>query len=356
MGILWINLFVVYLSSFCARYFSSPMDRAPYIKPNKFLIFISTISLVLVAGLRNNIGDTPLYMHSYRLIDDSGFKNLSFEGDFGFNFFQLVLHRTSEDPQLLIFVSALITNILIVWVLCQYSRMIEISLYVYITLGMFTVSMNGIRQYLAAAIVFTTTKFILNGDWKKFFIIVLFASTIHKTALILLPIYFIVRREAWTKTTFSFLTFGVIIAIGYGQFSSALFSVIENSQYGHYQNFSEGGANIIRVAVSGIPLIFAFLGREKLRELWPKSDYIVNLTLLGFIFMVISTQNWIFARFNIYFGLFSLILTSWLLHLFTERNRRFIYYCLLLFYFIYFYYESVIALHIEYRSDFLKWL
>jgi transmembrane protein EpsG len=355
VGILWLNLFIVYLSSFCARYFSSPLDQAPFVKPNKFFIFISMSSLVLVAGLRNNIGDTPLYMHSYRLIEDSSLKNIRFEGDFGFNILQNLLHGISKDPQLLIFVTALFTNTLIVWVLSQYSRMIEISLYVYITIGMFTVSMNGIRQYLAAAIIFTTTKYILNGDWKRFVIIVLFASTIHKTALILLPIYFIVRREAWTKATFSFLFFGVIIALGYGQFSSALFSVIESTQYGHYQNFSEGGANILRVAVSGVPLIFAYLGREKLRELWPKSDYIVNLTLLGFIFMVISTQNWIFARFNIYFGLFSLILTSWVLHLFVESNRRFIYLCLLIFYLIYFYFESVIALGLDYRSNYLNW-
>lgn len=354
MGILWFNLFIVYLSSFCARYFSTPLDQAPFVKPNKFFIFISMLSLVLVAGFRKNIGDTPLYMHSYSLIEDSSLKSISFEGDFGFNIFQILLHSISEDPQLLIFTTALITNILIVWVLSQYSRMIEISLYVYITLGMFTVSMNGIRQYLAAAIVFTTTKYILNGDWKKFFIIVLFASTIHKTALILLPIYFIVRREAWTKTTFSFLLFGVVIALGYGQFSSALFSVIEGTQYGHYQNFSEGGANILRVAISGVPLIFAFLGREKLRELWPKSDYIVNLTLLGFIFMVISSQNWIFARFNIYFGLFSLILTSWILHVFIESNRKLIYFSLLIFYFIYFYFESVIALGLVYESNYLK--
>lgn len=317
-------------------------------------MFLSIFALVLVSGLRRNIGDTPFYMHSYTLIEDSGLKNIDFEGDFGFNILQAFLHQISDDPQLLIFITALITNVLIVWVLSKYSRIFELSLYVYITLGMYTVSMNGIRQYLAAAIIFTSTKYILNGDWKKFLIIVLAASTIHRTALILLPIYFIVRREAWTKATFSLLLMGVLVAMGYNQFSAALFSVIEDTKYGDYQSFSEGGANILRVAVNGIPLVIAYLGREKLRELWPKSDYIVNLTLLGFIFMIISSQNWIFARFNIYFGLYSLILTSWTINLFVNNNRKFIYFGLLIFYFIYFYYEQVIALRIVYESDYLK--
>ena len=57
------------------------------------------------------------------------------------------------------------------------------------------------------------------------------------------------------------------------------------------------------MAVSAVPLVIAFFGKEKLRELWPKSDYIVNLATLGVVFLILATKNWIFARFNIYFSL-----------------------------------------------------
>ena len=39
---------------------------------------------------------------------------------------------------------------------------------------------------------------------------------------------------------------------------------------------------IIRVAVDAVPLLIAYLGREKLREIFPNSDYIVNMALIGF--------------------------------------------------------------------------
>lgn len=311
-------------------------------------------SLVLVAGLQKNIGDTPFYMLSYTTTDPN-LKNINFEGDFGFNIYQKLLHNISSDPQLLMFATALITNVLIVATLSKYSRMIELSLYVYITSGMFIVSMNGIRQYMTAAIAFAATKYILDGSWVKYILVILFASTFHKTALILIPIYFIVRREAWTKVTYTLLFGAVVIAMGFNQFSEALFTVIEDTQYGHYKNFSEGGANIIRVAVYCAPLIVAYYGREKLRQLWPKSDYIVNLSLLGALFMIISTQNWIFARFSIYFGFYSLILISWFLFLFRERDKKLVYYGLLVSYLLYCYYEQVIALGIQYRSDYLQW-
>ena len=146
-----------------------------------------------------------------------------------------------------------------------------------------------------------------------------------------------------------------MITMGFNQFSGILFSAIEDTQYGQYKNIDAEGANLLRAVVTFVPLIIAYLGKEKLRELWPKSDYIVNLCILGLVFMIIATKNWIFARFNIYFGLYNLILISWIVYLFTKQYQKLIYYSLLVCYFIYFYYEQVISLRIVYESNFLKW-
>lgn len=348
-----MNLSLVYLLSMLSRYFSSPFpSQSNFIKPNKFLIFLVIITLVAVSGLRSNIGDTYFYMHSYstQIIT---WTDIDYSGDFGFNILQLILQKISKDPQILILITALITNLLIVIVLYNYSRMIELSIYLYITLGMFTTSMNGIRQYLAAAIAFTATKYLLNGNFYKYAIIILFASTFHQSALVLLPIYFIVRREAWTKVTFILLSFSVFIVMGFNQFSDLLFSTLNETQYGHYQDFSEGGVSLMRIVVNAAPIVVAFLGRHKLRELWPKSDYIVNLSIISMVFMIIAGQNWIFARFNIYFGLYNLILISWIVKLFKENNQKFIFYIMIICYFIYYFYEHVISYNLIYRSDYL---
>lgn len=354
MTILWINLAFVYVASLLSRYASRKSDLGPtYIRPSMMFGFLAICALVLVSGLRNNIGDTYFYMHSYRT--GSFFAEIAnLNGDFGFNLLQAFLYSISSNPQLLIFTAALITNTLIVLVLYRYSRMIELAVFVYIASGMYTVSMNGIRQYLAAAILFAATHFILNGDWKKYIAVVLLAATIHKSALILIPIYFLVRREAWTGMTFLLLAAAVFLAVGFNQFSGMLFAAIENTQYGQYENFNEGGANLLRVVVNSVPVMIAFLGRHKLRELWPESDYIVNLALLGSVFMIIATQNWIFARFNIYFGLYNVILVSWVVKLFVTKSRSFIYASMLICYVIYFYYEQVLALNIDYGSDYIS--
>lgn len=355
MSILYANLALVFSFSLFARYISLPAppslaDPVP-VKPNKLFAFGAMVILVLISGLRRNIGDTYYYRHAYETTTFTW--EIVWEGkDMGFGLLQMLLQEISRDPQILIFTTALITNVLIVIILYKYSRMFELALYVYITGGLFLVSMNGIRQFLAAAIIFAATKFIIDGSWKKFTLVVLLASTFHQSALILIPIYFLIRRKAWTKTTAWLLALAVVIVIGYEQFSDLLFSSISNTQYGGYSEFSEGGASILRIAVTAAPLILAYLGRDKLREIFPSSDYFVNLGLLNLVFMIISLQNWIFARFTIYFGLYQLIIMAWIVKLFHEKDQKFIYYAILVLYFIYFYYEHVISLNIDYRSDF----
>ncbi|MEN1970012.1 EpsG family protein [Lentibacillus sp. N15] len=355
MTLLWINLAIVFGCSFLARYFARPVPVTGLflsVKPNKLFVLFAFAFTVAVSGLRANIGDTYFYKHIYK-INDFTWDFILSEKDIGFGVLQMLLKTLlSEDPQVLIFVTAFITNVIIFIVLYNYSRMIELSLYVYITGGLFLVSMNGIRQALAGAIAFTAIKFLKEGNWLSYFIVVLVASLFHQSALILLPVYFIVRFKAWSKATVALLIFAVLIVIGYEKFSSVLFTVIEDSQYGDYKNFAEGGANSLRVAVNAVPLIIAYLGREKLKKNFPNSDFIVNMSLIGFLFMVISTQNWIFARFSMYFGLYQLILISWIVKLFREKDQKFIYFGIIVCYLAYYYYENVVSLNIMYRSDY----
>lgn len=354
MTVFYLNLSVVYFFSLLSRYFAKNTEVGPtYIKPNIMLAFFSVSTLVLVSGLRNNIGDTYYYMHSFESTNIT-WGSIQGSKDFGFNILQMFLQQFSRDPQILIFTTALLTNVLIVLTLYHYSRLLELSLYVYITIGYFLVSMNGIRQYLAAAIVFAATKFIIDGHFKKYLLVVLLAATIHQTALILIPIYFIVRKPAWSKSTYILLVLSIFIVIGFNEFMDFLFKAIEDTQYGGYKSFEAEGASKMRVAVALVPVLLAYLSRDKLNSIFPKNNVIINMSILSLVFMIISTQNWLFARFSIYFGLYQLILISWIVKVFAKKDQKLVYYGILVCYFIYFYFEHVISLNVYYRSDYFN--
>ena len=204
MTFLWVSLAAVTFFGFAARYFSVPSVMGPLpIQPNKLAAGLAAVTLVLVSGLRNNIGDTFLYMHGYQ-VERLTWETVLERKDIGFNIMQMLLQELTNDPQILIAVTAIITNILIVSVLYKYSRMLEVSLFLYIASGAFIVSMNGLRQYLAASIVFAGTKFLLEGRWKPYMLLVVFASFFHQSALIMIPIYFVARRKAWTGATMAY--------------------------------------------------------------------------------------------------------------------------------------------------------
>ncbi len=355
MTVLWLTLFLVFVLALLARYSARPVPSGAgpvYIQPNRYYVFLVMAVLILVSGLRSNIGDTFFYMYSYTLKQLTP-ADISLNGDFGFNLLQMLLQQFTGEPQHLIFWVALGTNGLIIPVLYKYARLFELSVFLYITTGMYLMSMNGIRQFLAAAIIFAATKYIFDGNWKKYMAVVLLAATIHQTALILIPVYFIVRQTAWTRQTMVLLLMAVLIVIGFGQFSHLLYSAIQDTKYGEYQNLEQHGANMMRAIVVAIPLIIAFLGREKLREIFPKSDYIVNMCLLNLVVMMISTQQWIFARFSFYFGLYELILIPWLVKLFIPRDQKLVYYTIVVCYFLYYFYENVISLNLVYKSHFI---
>jgi transmembrane protein EpsG len=353
MTLLFTNLAIVSFLSFFSRYFSKfdPI-RPETVKPNKLLTFLVTACLVIVSGLRSNMGDTPFYKHAY-VRNTFQWSDVNFKEDYGFIILQILLKKITNDPQLLIFIAALITNVCIVIVLYRYARLFELAIYLYITTGPYLTSMNGIRQYLAASILFLGTIFIIKGEWKKYLGVVILASSFHQTALILLPIYFIVRKKAWTISTMLVMLMGIIFTAFFGQLSTVLFSMIENTQYGAYSEFEEGGANIIRVIIYGLPLALAYLKKEELRTLCPYIDIIVNMSIFGLVFMIISTQNWIFARFSIYFGLYNLILIPWIVKLFNNKSQKFLYYLIVVCYFLYHFYETAVTKGIQYNSDYL---
>lgn len=128
-------------------------------KYNKFFSFMSVAILVLVAGLRSGIGDTPTYIQGYKTDAPStiaGSIKLLFSGkkDAGFYFYQGILKSIVNNPNVFIFVTSLITIVLIFITYYKYSQLLELSVFLFITTGCYLVTMNGIRQYLASAILF----------------------------------------------------------------------------------------------------------------------------------------------------------------------------------------------------------
>lgn len=350
MTTLYIGIVSTYISNFLARISYEKQYR-------RLAIFWSGLTaaiLVSVAGLRNGIGDTSAYMEGYSRMAANPPK-FTFEGEFGFKLLQLILIQISSNPQIFIFTVALITHLLNTISFAKYKTYLELQVYLYITSGYYIISMNGMRQCLAAAILLMCTKFILEGKFKHFLTCVLIISSIHKSIFIMIPIYFIVRQEAWSKRVIQLMVVSLIGVLFYNQLSTILFKAIEDTKYGVYTEYVFGGSSFTRTIVNAVPVILAYLKRNEIKEKWPEGNIFVNLSLINLVFVSFSMANMIFNRFTLYFQLYNFILIPFIIkNCLKGKEKRLVYFALIICYFIFFYYEQAIGMNLKYTSDYLK--
>lgn len=367
MTVWWLTLIITFTICLVARITSKIVfvDGAILNQPNKLIAFMSCVILILVAGLRSGIGDTKSYMHSYDLLPNNFsyyLSTLKMKGDWGFNFFSIIIKTLiSDNAQALIFVCSLITITLIFIILYKYCGLLEIGVFTFITTGNYLISMNGIRQYLVSSVLFLAFPLIYKRKFKVYFTLVLIVSTMHNSALIFIPLYFLVNNKAWEKTTKWIIALGLGIFVTYPITAKLIANFLQGTSYG--SNYNEGislgtvgaGANIIRVLVYFVPVILAYLERDKIRSHEKYYDIIVNMSVLNVIFMLLANTYWIYARYCIYFSLYMIILLCWCIkYAFDNKTRNLLYVYCITFFGFYYWYEIAVSLGQVYTSDYIQ--
>lgn len=354
MTVFYSTLISTFLLGICSRF------KGEGAKVNRILfVFAIILIFTLVAGFRINIGDTETYIHSYEALSSfNGFDDNT--KDIGFGIFQLLLYNISSNPQFMIFITSLITQFCVIYTLYKYRSYLELEVYMYITSGIFLVTMNGIRQAMVGAILFFCTRLIIDGKFIPYAIVTIILSTIHSSALIMIPLYFIVRKKAWSKATLIILILSVIGFVFFYELMPKFFDMLGDSSYTEYEALmtEDGvGSSIMRVIVNLVPVLLAYIKRNELKEIWPESNIFVNMSIINLIFNAFGLYNWIFVRFQLYFQYYNIVLLPFLIcKCFNKKEERdLIYYLFILCYFGFFYYEQVIGgVGLGYKSCFIN--
>lgn len=345
MIIYMINLLIVYISACMSMLFrKKDLSKPIGYKPNNFFTMIAVISLTLVSGFRYQVGTDfstyeGLFSYFYQL-DFKEISRISFS-DKGFVLLSWIVGKFNNSPQAMFFASSLIITLLIVFTLKEYADPFELALYLYITTFSYYSSFNGLRQCLAATIIFAGFSFLIQRKWKQYFIIVLIASSFHLSALIMIPFYFFANNDIWTYKQGILIVLFSGCFLFYNGFIDQAFSIfLKDTIYGHYNSILtnlDNGANFLRAIVWSIPLIISYIYRRKIIENKSYYNYIVNLSLIGFLFMFLAVRNALIARLSFYFELYNIILIASLTKIFNAKDNKLLYIIIFASYFIYSY-------------------
>lgn len=350
MTIFYVTLLLVHIFSLMARMASNKKTQ------RSSLLFVTIVSsiLTIVSGLRNNIGDTSMYIYTYGLIGPDYNSNGDYEP--GFVLFLKILKSISEDPQFMLLVTSIIVNVLIVYTLWRYSKYyyFEIATFLYVASGYYLVTMNGIRQCLAASIIFAATKLFIEKKTIPYILVIIFACTIHTSAFIMIPVYFIAQFKPWSKTTMLLVGLTIIGMVLYEPLMDIASNILGNNKLETYKSSTEGGANIIRIMIFFVPVVLAYLRKDIINKEWNKINIFVNISLLSSLVMLFSAIHWVFSRFTLYLQPYTFILLAYMIkNCFTGKERRLLYYGVVVCYTLFFFIECPSNLNnVPYSTDF----
>lgn len=293
--------------------------------PNMLIVILIAILLIGISGHRGlSYQDTGEYTYSYMYDLTSNYREKGgmFDGSELFWFIAAGVRKiTDVNVSWFLLVFAILTIAPIVWAFYRYSERFEISIFLFLTLGSYIVSMNAMRQCVASAVMFCGYKLFMNKKWFFFFVLVGIGYFLHPTAVVMIPIYFYCHRPAWQP-----LATGVMVVIVLGlmfvpSFTQALFSLLGDSDYSKYEDL--WGANIMRPLIMTVVCVFAFVNREKIHDAFPQSDVLVNMLLIHTVILFAATNSWVIARLAIYTDLYvQMLIPMIIIACFNKENRK----------------------------------
>lgn len=289
-------------------------------------IFLITIIFILFSGLRTRFNDTVTYIYGFEQLNtDLNFADI-FESYGGFDIYQKIIKvYISDNPQMLILITAIITNLLYLHFYKKYSVSFGYTIFLYVVLGIFTFSMAGLKQILAMSFSLLAIDNLLVKKYLKFVLWIIIASLFHPYILIMLMLVFF-TDDIWRKKSVLLI---ILVFISSLFFDTILGTVIniagEIGKDYTTEELTSNTINIYRVIIEFIPCILTFIFRNRIRsENRILLNLAVNMLLFRTLMYVVSmfANPIYFARIGTYFQSLDPILIAWMLSTCLPKDKN----------------------------------
>ena len=341
-----IYSFVLFLStglSFFQRNLKSLKDHRNSYK------LIALVPIILISSLKGNLvgADSFNYfkLYSELIVSDFAsffdylFINLLYVEPLYYSLQWILKYLNADYRVFLIFIYSLI------WGSIYYASKNHIKYFYHIlffslTMGYMFFSFNGVRQSVGLAIVFLAVNYLIDSNNKNFFLTIFIASLFHYSAILLIPIIWLIskiniEKEYWI----------IIIAIAFLLPANIFYLPIQYvfSYLPRYSNYIDQviqydyGISTITFGVflNYIVLLLPLL-YFKVSKINSYNRLIFNISFTGAVLYVIFSGNMMFNRFIVYFTFFQIFQYSLIFDYLAKKNKKLDKLIISTFFFIYF--------------------
>lgn len=272
--------------------------------------------IFIQASFRGDIGDSNSYRKMFGELPNTINELVAYiptvTKDKGFFFLSGLIKIIFGSNTIVYFlILALLQSIVLVAVYRKYSSQYLVSIFLFVASTDYLSWMfNGIRQFTAVTLLFAATGLMLKKKWISTLVIILLASTIHQSALLMIPIVIIAQGKAWNKRSVIFLVAAMIAIVFVNQFTNILDSMMQETQYANvvsdWNEWGDDGTNVLRVLVYSIPTILSLIGIKYIQaEDDPVINFCTNMSIISTGIYIISmfTSGIFIGRLPIYASL-----------------------------------------------------
>lgn len=315
---------------------------------------LMVLPYIIWAGFRHNyFGDTALYRKSFLATDSDILKLfmpfINGDKDPGFGSFVILMRSILGDSDKLFFLLvAAFQLISIAMVFRRYSTNYWVCIFLFVVSTDYLSWMhNGMRQFIACAIIFAGFRYLVEKQHIKMVLLILLASLFHGSAVLMIPIVFIIQGKAWDIKTVLMLVATAVAIVFIDRLSPILNGLLQDTQYDDVMTneiwSTDDGTNIFRVAVYSVPALLSLLGLKYVRAANdPVMNLCVNCSIVTMaLYLVASVSSGIYiGRLPIYTTLQGYMALPWMIeHIFEKRSARMVRYVMYGAYLAFFYYQ-----------------
>lgn len=282
---------------------NGPRGRIPQ------LALLAGAILAFVAALRWHVGtDYWTYSRLYSDYVQTSLMETGLLGEPGLPAIAQLSRLVHNDYATMFAIAAIATVALFVATIWRFSPIFPVSIALFVLLGTWQGTFNGVRQYLAAAIIFAGQKLILERRLGAYTLTVLLAALFHVSALLCLAFYFVPRRRLSLATSFLLAIGSISILAIEVQFLDLIGSFKDPSATDRLSQASYAIETLhpLRVALAFVPiLVYAFVAnKERLRS---EDYYYINMLFINAAIWVAASGSAYLARFAIYSSMYLVV-------------------------------------------------
>ena len=303
---------------------------------NNILVISCAIILIFVSGFRYCVGSdylTYTNLYSKFLTDE-----LSFFSQPALAIVARISAFIFNDYATWFFLMAVITIVPVIYIIKKDSISFSISIILYMLLGCWHYSFNTIKQCAAASMLLLGYKYIKERKFFKWCLICLIASFFHISALLMIPLYFLIVPKISTIRIMLLILIGVIIFFFYDELFD-MFKILRPGALDIDSDVGQRDVGLLRIAVCCAPAILGVIFKSRFDQKDKRFAVLFNLSVMNAVLNVGTMFSVYLNRFTIYTNIFNILFIPYLVKLFKKKEQIIVLLVMMSLYFVFWYYD-----------------